>query len=285
MSQLVIDLPTPDAAAAADAIDPYAQLLRADGDDRPIGMLRAEVARDLILRPWDTSRPPVTARLTIHAPLPSLRPAPDGASQEPAEVNGEYVTAAQCRELLHQLDLLGIGAAPPGGCVQIAIGDPATGRLLAVATRRQLRRAAHGPRRRRKRATDTATEGPGLRPPAPAPGYRITAEQRRFVTTRDRRCRMPGCRRRPGRCDIDHGLAHAAGGPTACWNLCCLCRRHHRIKTFARGWSFQLLADGRLIVRAPSGVSRITRPPGWSHRPEPDPPWVEEQAPPDPLRC
>jgi hypothetical protein len=79
---------------------------------------------------------------------------------------------------------------------------------------------------------------------------------------------MPGCRRAPGRCDIDHGTAYGDGGPTACWNLCCLCRRHHRIKTFARGWHFELLADGRLIVRTPSGVSRITRPPGWCEDPE-----------------
>jgi hypothetical protein len=96
---------------------------------------------------------------------------------------------------------------------------------------------------------------------------------------------MPGCRRPPGRCDIDHGTAHSDGGPTDCWNLCCLCRRHHRIKTFARGWHFELLADGRLIVRTPGGVSRITRPPGWSYDPEPDPPWLEDEAPPDRLRC
>jgi hypothetical protein len=95
---------------------------------------------------------------------------------------------------------------------------------------------------------------------------------------------MPGCRRPPGRCDIDHGTAHADGGPTDCWNLCCLCRRHHRIKTFARGWHFELLADGRLVVRTPSGVSRITSPPGWCHDVEPDPPWLTEVAPPDPLR-
>ena len=84
--------------------------------------------------------------------------------------------------------------------------------------------------------------------------------------------------------DIDHGQAFAAGGPTACWNLCCLCRRHHRIKTFARGWSFTLLPDGRLVVRTPSGISRTTRPPGWCHDPEPDPPWLEDRDPPDPLR-
>jgi len=194
-----------------------------------------------------------------------------------------------------QLDILGVRAAPAGGCVQVAIGDPITGRLVAVATRNELRRGSGSRRRRRTRqgsdqrgpgdTVDGAENGPGLGSPAPTSAYRPTAHQRRFTRARDRTCRMPGCRRAPGRCDIDHGIAHADGGPTDCWNLCCLCRRHHRIKTFARDWHFELLADGRLIVRTPSGVSRVTRPPGWCFDPEPDPPWIEEEAPPDRLRC
>ena len=57
------------------------------------------------------------------------------------------------------------------------------------------------------------------------------------------------------------------------------------IKTFARGWHFELLADGTLVVRTPSGVSRVTRPPGWTWDPEPEPPWLEEEVPPDRLLC
>jgi hypothetical protein len=221
-------------------------------------------------------------------------------------VNGQVVTAAQCRELLEQLDMLGLRSPPAGGCVQVAIGDPVSGRVVAVATRSELRRGAGAGRRRRRarrgvdaRVTGAANrtrgdgagddgagdDGPGLRRPPTTTAYRPTAQQKRFVRVRDRTCRMPGCRRAPGRCDIDHGIAHADGGPTDCWNLCCLCRRHHRIKTFARDWHFQLLADGSLVVRTPCGVSRITRPPGWCHEAEPDPPWLDEQAPPDVLRC
>ncbi|NEK87815.1 HNH endonuclease [Blastococcus saxobsidens] len=286
MGQVTIDLPLFQSAACVDAIDQYAQLLRADGDLRPIGVIRASVAADLILRPWDTSRPSVTAQVTIHAPLRSLHEeTPTGHTAPPAEVDGEIVTAAQCRELLRELDMLGVRSAPAGGSVQVAVGNPITGHLVAVATHSELRRAA-GKRRRRRRSGSTtgepATDGPGLRPPPPTTAYRPTAAQKRFTEVRDRQCRMPGCRRRAARCDIDHGTAHADGGPTECWNLCCLCRRHHRIKTFARGWHFELLRDGRLIVRTPSGVSRISRPPGWCHDPEPDPPWFEEMAPPDP---
>jgi hypothetical protein len=305
MSQLVVDLSVAGAAACVDAISQYADLLRADGDERPIGVIRAAVAQHLILRPWDTSRPSVTARLVIHAPLSALSDHA-GGSQPPAEVAGEVVTAAQCRELLERLDMLGVRSAPAGGCVQVAIGNPVTGRLVAVATRNELHRGAFGTGRRSKRRgrrstatspsadrphrpaqgkSDRPAEGPGLRPPPPSDGYRPTASQRRFIEVRDRHCRMPGCRRRPGRCDIDHAIAHADGGETACWNLCCLCRRHHRIKTFARGWSFELLADGTLAVRTPSGVSQVTRPPGWTWDPEPDPPWLDEQAPRDRLLC
>ena len=143
MSQLIIDLSVAGAAACVDAISQYADLLRADGDERPIGVIRAAVAMDLILRPWDTSRPSVTAQLVIHAPLPALSPGVAG-SQPPAEVAGEVVTAAQCRDLLEQLDMLGVRSAPAGGCIQVAIGDPVTGRLVAVATRNELRRGAFG---------------------------------------------------------------------------------------------------------------------------------------------
>ena len=287
MSEVVIRLPLWKAAACVDAVGQYADMARADGDRRPIGMIRAEVAADLLLRPWDTSRPPVTARIDVFVPLDALRQGAPVATQPAGEIAGEVVTAEECRELLQQLDMLGLRQSPAGGCVQAVIGDPATGRLVAVATRGELRRGAGGRyrRRRRGRGASPTDDGPGLRPPEATSAYRPTASQKRFVRARDRTCRMPGCRRAPGRCDIDHAIAHGDGGPTDCWNLCCLCRRHHRIKTFARDWFFQLLADGSLVVRTPSGVSRITRPPGWCDEVEPEPPWLDEEAPPDVLRC
>jgi hypothetical protein len=98
--------------------------------------------------------------------------------------------------------------------------------------------------------------------PPPTDAYTPTAAQRRFVTARDRRCRHPGCRSKAGWADLDHTIPHAEGGPTDCDNLCCLCRRHHRLKTHAPGWRFRLDADGNLLVTTPSGVTRISRPPG-----------------------
>jgi hypothetical protein len=255
ISELVIQGPTPAVHAAASAIDQLAGFRRADGDTRPMGVLRAETGLDLLLRPWDTTRPTVTGKLVIHAAARALR-----GDSDPGLIDGVVVSAAECREAVDELDQLDL---------LVAFDHPRTGETIAVATEKELRRAARGP---------------GLRPPPDTDAYEPTAAQKRFLDVRDRHCRMPGCRRRPGRLDLDHGDAHADGGPTACWNLCCLCRRHHRIKTHAPGWFFRLLAGGTLEVRTPAGVTRTTRPPGWWPDPEPDPPWLDETAPPDLLR-
>ena len=71
--------------------------------------------------------------------------------------------------------------------------------------------------------------------------------------------------------DLDHVVPHADGGATSCANLCCLCRRHHRLKTHAPGWRFTMAADATLEVTTPSGITRATRPPGL-RIPEPDDP-------------
>jgi hypothetical protein len=84
MAELRAVLPVASAAACRDTGDRYARMLKADGDARPIGVLRALVLEDLILRPWDTSRPPVTAQLTITAPIHSLQP----TSTQVADVDG-----------------------------------------------------------------------------------------------------------------------------------------------------------------------------------------------------
>ena len=102
---------------------------------------------------------------------------------------------------------------------------------------------------------------PLVGPPDPVDRYRPSAAQRRFVTTRDRTCRHPGCRNTAGWADLDHVIPYDHGGPTDCDNLCCLCRRHHRLKTHAHGWRFVMNPDGTLTVTTPSGVTRVTRPP------------------------
>ncbi|MEX5719946.1 HNH endonuclease signature motif containing protein [Geodermatophilus maliterrae] len=237
MARMAADLTLPAAAACGEVIDGLARQLRDGGDERPIGQLRAEVFQDLVLRPW-TERPGVGVSLVVHAPLSTL-----AGGDEPADVDGHPVSAAQCRELLDRVGALDLHR-PGGGTLEFAVHDDA-GHLVAVATRRGLERGA-------RRA--------GLRPPPPTTAYRPTQGHRRFGQVRDRRCRHPHCNRRVGRTDLDH-VRPWPHGRTACDNLCCPCRRHHRLKTHARGWRFRLLPGGRLEVATPSGITRVTDPP------------------------
>ena len=166
-------------------------------------------------------------------------------------VDGEPVTAALARELLERLDALCPGGlqAPTDGTLMLSITD-ADGRLIASVTRRELETAVrHG-----ARAVPAAAGGP----------VRASPAQRRFTRTRDRTCRHPGCGNRAGWADLDHVVAHAEGGATDCANLCCLCRRHHRLKTHARGWRYVMTPDGVLTVTTPSGITRVSRPPGMT---------------------
>jgi hypothetical protein len=136
MATLAADLPADVAAACHAVVDELARMLEADGDPRPIGQLRTEVLADLLLRPWDDSRPPVTAQLQIIATLAALA----GRSTEAGEVNGLPITAAHLRELLQQLDALGL-RTPEDGTVTVALTED-DGTLRATATLDRLRRLA-----------------------------------------------------------------------------------------------------------------------------------------------
>jgi hypothetical protein len=108
--------------------------------------------------------------------------------------------------------------------------------------------------------------------PDPVDRYRPSAAQYRFVRTRDRTCRWPGCTNEVVWADLDHVVAHACGGETACENLCCLCRRHHRLKTHSPNWRFQMSDDGVFTVISPAGIPRTTWPPGRRPTFDDDPP-------------
>lgn len=73
--------------------------------------------------------------------------------------------------------------------------------------------------------------------PAAALRYQPSAALERAVRCRDLTCRFPGCSRPAVICDLDHSVPFnhqnpVAGGWTVLENLKCLCRQHHRLKTF-----------------------------------------------------
>ncbi|PWW24086.1 hypothetical protein JD79_03264 [Geodermatophilus normandii] len=179
-----------------------------------------------------------------------------------------HLPATHLRELLEQLDALGV-RAPQGGSVTLAVTEE-DGTLRATSTLEQLRRIA------RRGCPDHPSEDCGcavLDRPEPVDRYAPSAAQQRFVRTRDRSCRLPTCGQRVGWADVDPVVPHACGGATDCADLCCLCRSHHRMKTLVRGWRFQMSPDGVLTVTTPSGITRTTPPPGTRPPPPaPDPP-------------
>ncbi|MET0763317.1 MAG: DUF222 domain-containing protein [Blastococcus sp.] len=265
MAEVVTVLPHPVAAAMYGTVDAHARQAKADGDSRPIGQIRAEVMAHSTLRPWDDTRPAVTAELHVLAPINALLP--DAANPtvggEPigiAAVEGEPITARHLRALLTALDAICPGGlqAPTGGSLHLDLLG-AGGDLLATLSRRELELAV---RRGCRLYPDGDCRCAVVERPPPTENYRPTEAQRRWGRARDRHCRHPGCRNKVGRTDLDHVIAHADGGATDCDNLCCLCRRHHRLKTHAPAWIFRLDADGALHVTTPTGVTRISRPPG-----------------------
>lgn len=274
MAELRAFLPAPDAAAVLATVDARARAAKRAGDARPLGMLRAAFLADAVLRPGDADGPTFSAHVTVIAPLPTLaapgcdHPAevlPPGARPapvDPGEVDGHPITAGQLRDLLTRLDSLCPGGlqAPTGGSLGIELVDPTTGALRATVSRPELDRLV---RRGCPAHPDGSCGCPVLDRPPPVDRYRPSPAQERFTRTRDRTCRHPGCRGRAAWADLDHVLPHGDGGPTDCANLCCLCRRHHRLKTHAPGWRHTMTADGVLTVTTPSGVTRTTRPPGW----------------------
>lgn len=96
--------------------------------------------------------------------------------------------------------------------------------------------------------------------------YTISPALAERIRLRDGTCRHPGCEVEARDCDIDHVIAFdreapELGGPTMEWNLVCLCRKHHREKTFG-GARYRTGPLGELVIATESGHLHRTRPTG-----------------------
>jgi hypothetical protein len=179
------------------------------------------------------------------------------ATGRPLSLN--QAAAAQIGQLLALRSTAGTALA---GLPQIAIIDEISGQLLALTNAIEIRHAAtcgHRKCRSGKRPCTHQPNGPGLAPPPDTPGYSPADPLDRFVRTRDRRCRFPGCRAAAIRCDLHHATRWP-DGPTSEANLCCLCRHHHRLIHQAPGWTMAVLPDGGLHWTTPGGQTRTTYP-------------------------
>jgi len=292
MGTMAVTLPLPVLRAMEDALRRYADAAAGVGDQRTRAQRMADCLVDLVLRPGEHGLAPVQAQLTVIATIRTLL-----GDDEPGEVNGDLVPAEMVRELAYALGLLPRPepAAASSRCsdkpsasgdrtdadpdtgggahgTSPSAGAPDSSALAGLLGIRTVRGTAHAHRPQIAVADELSgqllalTDASGLRsgrslgPPPDSPGYRPEALLDRFVRLRDRRCRFPGCRARPTRCDLDHTRPWP-WGPTSAGNLCCLCRHHHRLSHQAPRWRLRGLPDGGLEWTTPTGQVLVTHPP------------------------
>ena len=205
-----------------------------------VGERRADALADLVL-----GQAQVTARIDVLVPLHTL------VGTRTSSDTGTCASTVDGSAALTDGTLIGWDA------VQRLVDDP--------AVHVQLRRLLVDP------ATGTAIDLGRIR-------YQVSAPLRRWIATRDRTCRFPGCRRRVTACQIDHIDPWEDGGPTDAANLQALCTRHHQLKTH-RGWqATRDPATGRTSWISPLGRRHVVDPEPvlvpstGSSPPEPDPP-------------
>lgn len=101
--------------------------------------------------------------------------------------------------------------------------------------------------------------------------YRPNQDLRRFLAARDLHCRFPSCRASLNRCETDHTIDAALGGPTTADNLAYLCRRHHTLKHNS-AWTVVQKENGHQIWTSPSGRQYPEDPPSsFMNKPPPSP--------------
>lgn len=218
MSDVVATVPTVIADGVMDRLTQQAQSVvdaREPGDDdrRVMDEVRADVFADLLL-----------------AGSPSLDPTATGDGP-----GGLGAIRAQVQVIVPALTLLGADDGPADLVGRSPI-DADTARCLA----------ANAPSW--TRVLTEPVEGVVLA----VDRYRTPWPQRRYLRARDQHCRFPGCRRAAIRCEIDHTIDAALGGPTALSNLAHLCQRHHSMKQFTR-WKVRQLPGGVLEWTSPTG--------------------------------
>ena len=207
-------------------------------------------------------------------------PVPQGVAElDPRVISRSEQAAADLAALLGIRTTAG---TPLATLPCIAVIDEISGELLALTDAFEVRRLATCHRsacRRGRRPCTHLPAGPGLGPPPATGRYRPSAPLDHFVRARDRRCRFPGCRARPIRCDLDHVVPWPAGSTSAS-NLCCLCRHHHRLSHQAPGWTMRRLADGGLEWTLPGGDRVVTHPIPYGTDDLPPPRRVMDDDPP-----
>ncbi|MDL4816184.1 HNH endonuclease signature motif containing protein [Actinomadura opuntiae] len=223
-SLALCDLPPEEIHAIYNKISAAARGLKADGDPRPLGVLRVDLAKQLL-----------------------------GGPEFPAAVSALLAQAADTESSPQPADDVAIPALAAMVERRLAdVSDHVPPDELPVAIR-QAAQEMHGKLAQRRDAVCQGDDEAHGRP-----GYRPSAALRREIETRHATCVFPSCNRPSRRCDLDHTIPWRPGTTCRC-NLAPLCRRHHRLKQ-SPGWTLLQLWPGLLIWTTPAGAWYIVRP-------------------------
>ncbi|PTL74430.1 HNH endonuclease [Rathayibacter caricis DSM 15933] len=223
MATLHLHLPASEAHGAFDRIDHAARSLQDLPEEvRPLGQLRADVAASLLLDGETIDRPD----------------SPRSATAVPHGIRPRVSVTVPVLTLLGHSDEPGIldGYGPI---------DPATARRLAADAPSFTRILTH-PESGAVLSVGRST-------------YRVPADLRRALATRDVTCRFPGCTRSARGSDIDHTIEWQHDGRTDADNLAHLCRHHHRLR-HTTTWQVRHLPGGVLEWTSPTGRHHTTTP-------------------------
>jgi len=251
-----VRLPAGRTMAAFERVDAYARARKRDGDMRNLDQLRADTFLDL-LEGITIDTPPVHRTGVIELTVPWDTAI--GLGDDPGVIAGYGPVAASiARDLAQRYSLTDTHSASADMATKARRGGQgakprwrysvtaADGSLL-------MQGAIRGPIRPRPNDNALVAQPRPCAPVEVDPLRRIPgAALTRWIMTRDRTCRAPGCRVPARAADIDHTRDHADGGPTAHDNLAVLCRHHHRAKHQA-GWTVTQPEPGHLVWKSSTG--------------------------------
>ena len=202
---LCLDGPQEQVLAMAAAVRDRATALgRERGEGRTLAQLSFDVAHDL-LTGVALSGGGVGVEVQVLVPFATAA----GRGEALGELVGMGpVLPDTCRELLARADRLRRVCVDAVSGAVLAVDQPVPASPAALAR---------------------LGEAPLVAAPLCTTSYRPTPRALRFVRTRDRTCRFPGCTTSSGDADVDHRTPWPHG-PTDPANLQCLCRHHHRAK-------------------------------------------------------
>jgi hypothetical protein len=249
-----------------------ANAMKADGDQRTLGQIRADLQAALL---HGTPLPEAARNLLTDPPVTDQTTgAGEDAGAGQAGGRGEPARAGQAS-----------GDGGPGELADvIAAVETLIARALAEAADEQLTGLLDRARANGKLDTLTLWIGqavktindaladlvdawcrhtggtPGAHGHHRHHGYRPPAGMQRLIPARHPACVFPTCNRKAAHCDLDHTIAYDHGGRTCKCNLAPLCRTHHRVVKQHPSWTLLQPWPGLLIWLTPSGTWHIVTP-------------------------